>query len=222
MLQARTIKFLQDLRKNNNKEWLEANRSSYIQGKDDFENFISTLIGETWKFDAGIKGQEAKKATFRLNRDIRFSNDKTPYKTNMGASINRGGKKSIFAGYYFHLEPGGASFAGGGLWMPEAAELKKIRQEIDYSFDEFKKIINNKDFKKHYGKFDIEEGMKLVNIPKGYDKDNPAAEYLKHKSFVASKPFSDKELSSRDLKTKTIAAFKALKPLIDFLNRAME
>lgn len=222
MLKASTVKFLEELKRNNNREWLESHRPAYMDAREDFENFIKSLIDELVTFDPSLKGLDAKATTFRQNRDIRFSKDKRPYKNNMGASINPGGKKSIFAGYYFHLEPGGKSFAGGGLWMPEPKELKKIRQEIDYSFDEFNKIINNKDFKKHYGELDVEMGMKLVNIPKGYDKDNPAAEFLKHKSFVASKTFDDKELTAKALKANTVAAFKALKPLLDFLNRAID
>src|ERR1044071_4143311 len=126
-----TLKFLSNLAKNNNKVWLDENRDNYIAAKADFENFISVLIKKISAFDEDIKELQAKDCTFRLNRDIRFSKDKTPYKVNMGASLNRGGKKSIYAGYYFHMEPGNKSFVGGGLWMPMPPELKKVRQEID-------------------------------------------------------------------------------------------
>src|SRR6185295_4338287 len=115
----------------------------------DFENFIGKLLAATSAFDIDMKELLAKNCTFRINRDIRFSKDKTPYKTNMGASLNRGGKKSIFSGYYFHLEPG-KSFAGGGLWMPMVPELKKLRQEIDYCFPEFNKVITGSAFKTQY------------------------------------------------------------------------
>src|SRR5450755_2101359 len=112
----------------------------------------------------------------------------------MGASINRGGKKSIFAGYYFHLEPGGKSFAGGGIWMPMAPELKKIRQEIDYSLDEFQKILSAKKFKAEYGELDSSDEAKLTNLPRGYEKNNPGAEFLKLKSILALKSIPDAEL----------------------------
>ena len=143
MLQPSTLKFLKDLTKNNNKPWLDAHRNQYEAAKKDFETFIQAVIDRYGQKDETIREQEAKKCIFRINRDIRFSKDKTPYKTNMGASINRGGRKSVFAGYYFHCEPG-QSFVGGGIWMPMAPEMKKVRQEIDYCFDEFKRSFNQR------------------------------------------------------------------------------
>ncbi len=126
MFQLSTVSFLKELKKNNNKPWFDNHREKYLSAKTDFENFVENLLNSISAFDDDIKELPAKNCTFRINRDIRFSKDKTPYKTNMGASINRGGKKSIFAGYYFHLEPGGKSFAGGGLWMPVSSRIEKI------------------------------------------------------------------------------------------------
>ena len=125
MFQQSTIQFLKNLAKNNNKIWFDGHRNDYLAAKNDYENFVSSLIKKIAVFDPDVKELQAKDCTFRINRDIRFSKDKTPYKVNMGASLNKGGKKSIYAGYYFHLEPGNKSFAGGGLWMPMAPELKK-------------------------------------------------------------------------------------------------
>jgi uncharacterized protein (TIGR02453 family) len=163
----------------------------------------------------------SKDCLFRINRDIRFSKDKTPYKNNFGASIKRDGRKSRFAGYYFHCSPGG-SFIGGGLWMPEAADLKKVRQEIDYNWDEFSSIIREKKFKKVYG--DLYKGgdVSLTNLPKGYEKDNPAIDYLKLKSFIAETKLSDDELTKSTLHKKTVAAFEALQPLLNFINRSLD
>src|ERR1041385_455332 len=146
MIQASTLKFLKGLKKNNNKPWFDKHRKEYESAKMDFENFIQSVIDKHSKNDVDLKGLVAKKCTFRINRDVRFSKDKSPYKTNLGASMDKGGKKSGFAGYYFHLEPG-KSFLGGGLWMPQPDALKKVRQEIDYGFDEFKKIVGSKRFK---------------------------------------------------------------------------
>lgn len=222
MLQQSTIDFLKTLSKNNNKPWFDAHRKDYDAAKADFENFIGSLLKKTTSFDKDLNELEVKQCTFRINRDIRFSKDKTPYKTNMGASLNRGGKKSVFAGYYFHLEPGGKSFAGGGLWMPEAETLKKIRQEVDYNLDEFKTIIENKTFKKIYNALEISKETSLSSAPRGYEKDNPAFEWLKLKSFIATKSLSDKNIMSKDLVGNVAETFKALKPLIDFLNRAID
>ena len=223
MFHSQTLLFLKELKKNNNKPWFDSNREKYLSAKIDFENFVQALITSISAFDTDIKELHPKNCTFRINRDIRFSRDKTPYKTNMGASFNNGGKKSIYAGYYFHLEPGGKSFAGGGLWMPVPPELKKLRQEIDYCFPAFKKIITASSFKKQYaGGLEINGGNMLVNVPKGYDKDNPAAAFLKLKSFVATRDIPDNLLTTRGLEKEVSLAFRALLPLVKFINRSME
>jgi uncharacterized protein (TIGR02453 family) len=222
MFEPSTLTFLKTLSKNNNKPWFDAHRAEYLDAKSDFENFVSILIKKIAQFDDDVKELQVKDCVFRVNRDIRFSKDKTPYKTNMGASINRGGKKSIYAGYYFHLEPGGKSFVGGGLWMPESSNLKKIRQEIDYGFDEFKSIVEAKSFITEYKELEKTSDLKLNNLPRGYDKDNPAAEYLKFKSLVATKPLTDDELTSSKLIDNVIKASKALMPLVKFVNKALE
>ncbi len=221
MLQSSTINFLKSLSKNNNKIWFDAHRSDYINAKTDFENFVSLLIKKTAQVDNDVKELQVKECVFRINRDIRFSKDKTPYKINMGASINRGGKKSIYAGYYFHVEPGGKSFAGGGIWMPVSPEIKKIRQEIDYCFDEFKNIVENKNFVSEYKELEHSSDVKLNNLPRGYDKENVAGEYLKFKSLIATKYLPDEDITSNKLTEKAIKAFKALKPLVKFINKAL-
>lgn len=221
MIQISTIQFLKKLSKNNNKPWFDANRKAYDNARKDFEIFIQSVINAFGKSDPSIASLKAKECMFRINRDIRFSKDKTPYKKNFAASINRGGKKSIYAGYYFHLEPG-ATFVGGGIWMPMPPETQKIRQEIDYSLDEFKKIVGSKKFVSVYNALDKDPEISLTNVPKGYDKENPAAPFLKLKSWIAMKELSDAELSSENLLKETVGAFKTIQPLIHFLNRAVE
>ncbi|HSU49062.1 MAG TPA: DUF2461 domain-containing protein [Segetibacter sp.] len=221
MLQTSTLTYIKDLTRNNNKQWFDENRNSFEQAKSDFEALVKDIISAFGKVDSDIAPLEAKNCIFRQYRDVRFSKDKTPYKQHMGASFDRGGKKSGFAGYYLHIEPGNKSMAGGGIWMPEAAALKKIRQEIDYGWDEFANILNEPAFKKVYG--DLEQGeFKLSREPKGYEKNNPAIEYLKLKSLVATEPLTDVDLTSKDLLKKIVAAFTALMPLIKFINRSLE
>jgi uncharacterized protein (TIGR02453 family) len=222
MFHTSTVNFLKELKKNNNKPWFDSHKEKFFSAKKDFENFVEKIISLTSSFDDDIKDLQVKNCTFRINRDIRFSKDKTPYKTNMGASFNKGGKKSIFAGYYFHLEPGGKSFAGGGLWMPDTVELKKLRQEIDYCLPEFKKLLSNSSFKKQYNGLEMNEAQMLVNIPKGYEKENPAAVFLRLKSFVATKNIADNLLQTSQLINEVSSAFRALMPLVKFMNRAME
>jgi len=222
MLQPSTLNFLKSLKKNNHKIWFDQNREKYISAKNDFDDLVNDLLKKMTLFDADMKELETKKCIFRINRDLRFSKNKTPYKINLSASFNKGGKKSINAGYYFHLQPGGKSFAGGGLWMPAPPELKKLRQEIDYCFPEFQKILNEPSFKKHFGELEREKEQLLVNVPKGYDKDNPASKFLKLKSFIATKNIADTELLLPGLSKEIAQAFKALMPLVKFINRSFE
>ncbi|MBS1565420.1 MAG: DUF2461 domain-containing protein [Bacteroidetes bacterium] len=221
MLQPSTIKFLKDLKKNNNKPWFDANRPVYETAKKDYEKFVQTIIDKHGKKDPSIKDLTPRDCMFRINRDVRFSKDKSPYKTNFGAFFVQGGKKSPLAGYYFHCSPGDA-FIGGGLWMPMPPELKKVRQEIDYCFDEFKKIVSSKKFRSAYGDIDRSAEYTLSRLPKEFEKGNPAEEYLKMKSYVATQRIDDKDLTSTGLVKKVTDAFEALQPMLMFINRAIE
>jgi uncharacterized protein (TIGR02453 family) len=221
MLEPQTLKFLSQLKKNNNKPWFDAHRAEYEAARIDFSNFIQLLIEALQKSDTTITGITAKDSQFRINRDVRFSKDKRPYKDNFGAFIARGGKKSIFAGYYFHLAPGN-SFVGGGLWQPEPASLKKVRQEIDYNWNEFKSIVTNKNFKKIFGDLYKGEDMSLKRMPKGYAEDHPAISYLKLQSLIAEQKIADEDLTKATLHKKALNAFQALQPLLDFINRSLE
>ena len=194
MLQSSTIQFLKALKKNNNKEWFDKNRKIYEQAKADYLNFVTILLNEIQGFDTSLMELQPKQCIFRLNRDVRFSKNKDPYKTNFGASFSKGAKKIQTAGYYFHLEPG-ENFVGGGLWMPMAPDLNKVRQEIDYCYKEFSSILKKPAFKSTYG--DMDNSMKLVRPPKGFDVDNPALEYLKLKSFVVTRSIKDTELTDK-------------------------
>jgi uncharacterized protein (TIGR02453 family) len=222
MLEPQTLKFLKELKKNNNKPWFDAHRAQYEAARIDFANFIELVIDDLQRIDTTITGLSGKECMFRINRDVRFAKDKTPYKISLGASIKRGGKKSPFAGYYFHLEPDGKSFIGGGMWVPEAGALKNVRQEIDYNWEEFKDIISAKDFVMTYGDIYKGKDQSLTTVPKGYERDNPAIDYLKLKSFIAETRIGDEELTKATLHKKTVAVFRSLQPLLDFINRTIE
>jgi len=220
MIQAISIKFLKDLEKNNNRAWFELHRNIYEASKADLQNMVADLIPNIAKFDEPIGNLAVKDCTFRINRDVRFSKNKSPYKTNMAAYFSKGGKKASVAGYYFHCEPG-KSYAAGGFYTPMPPELAKIRQEIDYNFEEWKKILNNRFFKKYFpGGVDGIES--LVKPPKGYDENNPAINFLKMKHFIVSTPFSDAALQSKSLVKNIAKVFETMKPMIDFLNKAVE
>lgn len=214
-----SLAFLKALGEHNDKSWMDENRKWYETEKKSFEEFVSALLKEIAVFDPAIGDLSPKDCIFRLNRDIRFSKDKSPYKTNFGAAMAIGGKKkSDKAAYYIHIQPE-KSFIGGGMWMPEAPVLKKIRQEIDYGFEDFTKLIKAPAFTKHFKTID---GETLSRPPKGYEEDNPAIEYLKHKSFTVGKALTNKEVTHKDFLKHTAEAFASMKPFIDFLNRSTD
>jgi uncharacterized protein (TIGR02453 family) len=218
MLQPLTITFLKNLAKNNHKDWFEKNRKLYEAAKADYLGFVTIVLHEMKQIDSTLEALEPKQCVFRINRDVRFSKNKDPYKNNMGAHFSMGGKKIQTAGYYFHCQPG-ESFIGGGVWMPMAPELKKIRQEIDYNYTEFKNIVTAPKFKKHFNGLD--QSAILSRPPKGYEEDNEAIDYLKLKSFTAIAPIADEGLTNKSLVKKIITHFEAMKPLINFLNRSL-
>ncbi len=221
MLQPSTLKFLKELAKNNHKEWFEANRKRYETARQDYISFVDSVIKGFCKKDADFETLEAKKCLFRINRDVRFSKDKSPYKTNFGASFERGGRISPFAAYYLHIEPG-KSFIAGGVWQPDADRTKKIRQEVDYNWSEFKKIITNRKFVSLFGDLEKTKETSLSREPKGYEKDNPAIDYIKLKSWVVSTPLTDAEITSKDMLKKVLTAFETMQPMIIFLNEALD
>ena len=216
MLQTDTITFLSELAVNNNKPWFDANRDAYAAAKEDYETLVGNILTGLAKTDQAFAEQKAKDCVFRIFRDVRFGKDKTPYKANFGAFFSKGGRKYPGAGYYLHIEPGGKSFAGGGLWMPESPMLKGVRQEIDYNFAEFKAIIDNKNFKKLFTDINGESGKKA---PAGYAEDNPAIGFLKMKSFTVSHNLTDKDIATKNLVKNTLDIFATMQPFIDFLNR---
>jgi uncharacterized protein (TIGR02453 family) len=220
MLNPKTYKFLSELAENNNKPWFDENRKTYETLRKDLIIFFESVVNELKKFDPDMELIEAKRSIFRINRDIRFSNDKSPYKTHFGAYFCKGGKSNLInAGYYIHIEPG-KSFIGSGIYQPPAPALKKIRQEIDYNFEDFKSIVLDKKFIKTFG--ELSQDDKLKRPPKGYDEENEAIEYLKLKSFFVGRNFTDNELTASDAPAQIAAFLETSYPLIRFLNAAVE
>lgn len=217
MLKPDLLLFLKELKHNNNKEWFDNNRERYKELRQHFINFTSLLIHELSAMDKSLGYPDVKKTVFRINRDIRFSKNKDPYKTNMGAFISGGGKKIALPGYYFHVEPG-ASMIAGGMYRPPAPELKGIRKEIFENPEEFREIINQKEFCKTFGEL---YGEQLKTAPMGYPKDHPDIDLIRYKSYTVFREVPDEFLTSPDLLYETMHYFKLIKPLNDFLNRAL-
>jgi uncharacterized protein (TIGR02453 family) len=211
--------FLRDLQNNNNREWFQANKGRYEEAKSEFETFINALIPEIARFDPSIKFVEARECIFRIFRDVRFAKNKDPYKTNFGAWIAPGGRKSPGPGYYFHIEPSQV-FVSGGIYMPDPDLLKKIRQEIYYNITEFKKILSEKDFVKYFRSIDDYEKMKKA--PKDFPSDFKDIDLLKYKSYTVSHSLEVKILTSNTLPATVVKVCEVMKPYNDFLRRAKE
>lgn len=220
MVKQETLQFIQDLKDNNNREWFQANQKRYDSYKADYKALVAAFIDELSKGDESLKHLEFKDCSFRINRDIRFSKDKSPYKTNLGIWMSAGNKNTNLAGYYVHIEPG-ASFIAGGIHWPDAADLKKVRREIDGFYEDLDAIVEDKEFKKIYGELDRDENNTLKSAPKDFDKEHPAIEFLKLKSFTTTAKLDNKAIADKNFVKETSKKLLVLKPLIEFLNRAL-
>lgn len=217
-LQSSTLQFLKTLNKNNNREWFNENKLSYVEAQQNVIQFVENLIEEVAKFDEEILKIDPKKAVFRIYRDTRFSKDKIPYKNNFGAGLGMG-KGNRISGYYLHIEPG-KSFLAGGVYQPESQVLKEIRKEISLDSKEFLKILDQKEFRNNFRGLSVES--KLKRVPNDFDKEDPMAEFLKLKNFIVTHPISDEELLSEKAVENFAKIFKSIKPLNDFLEKPFQ
>lgn len=213
----KVLQFLTELAANNNREWFQANKKRYEESRNKVNFLTDVLINEIGKFDSEVVGLGPKDCVFRIFRDVRFSNDKRPYKTNFGSFICKGGRKSMNPGYYFHIEPGN-SFIGGGIYMPPSAPLKSIREYISEHGEEYMEIIDSPKFKKEFPEM---YNDKLKTAPKGFPKDHEYIDLLRYKSFIFSKELSDSVVSSDKYVEEMVEAFNSLLPVNKFLYEAL-
>jgi uncharacterized protein (TIGR02453 family) len=215
------LQFLSELSKNNNREWFSLNKSRYDKLQQEFVAFLDELIPMIAKFDSSVAAMKGKECMFRIYRDVRFSHDKSPYKTHFGAMIMAGKKKSEIhnkAGYYIHIEPD-ASMLAGGAYLPPSGWLRSIRNAIYFQPNDFKKIIEDKTFVKTFGEI---SGEKLSRPPQGFDASYPEVELLKYKSYTAIHSMSNQDLGKKNLIEYTATIFRTMYPLNSFLNEAGE
>jgi len=219
MLKKETLNFIQDVANHNNREWFADHKSVYETAKADVLDLVTAIIPELSKVDPLISADsDPKKCLMRIYRDVRFSKNKDPYKTNFGMWFSAKSKGGNEPGYYLHIQPG-KSFLAGGYWMPEAPHLKLIRQEIDYNIGDFKEILSAPDFKKN---FKLGTSPALKNAPKGYEPTDPNIEFLKLKSFEAKQKLDDAFFFKPGIVDKLISSFKTVQPLVAFLRNAID
>lgn len=220
MLSKESLQFLADLKENNNRDWFLAQKKRYDAYKADYHQLIEKLLEAMKPLDESLAMLEVKHCTFRINRDIRFSKDKSPYKTHVGIWLKSGSLNNEAPGYYIQIDPE-KSFVGGGLYCPEPHQLQKIRREINFFYDDLQEIVNNPKFTQTFGSLTRDENSTLKNPPRGFEKDHPGIELLKLKSFTAIEYFDTKTATQKDFVSQMSQKLILLKPLNDYLNRAL-
>lgn len=207
------LAFLQLLGKNNNRDWFHAHKSEYVQHHENAIAFADSVLEKMNGHD-NIETLSGKKSLFRIYRDVRFSKDKSPYKTHWGGGLKRA-TKQLRGGYYFHIQPGGQSFVGGGFWAPNKEDLFRIREEIASDAEELRAITNSKEIQTTFGAL---YGEQLKTAPKGFDKDHPDIDLLRFKQFVFIKKFSDEEVLEAQFDAVVNETFKKLRPFLDLMS----
>jgi len=215
VIKKESIDFLKVLSKNNDRDWFNANKSKYMEAHDNMVAFADALLLEMNKHDT-IETPSGKKALFRIYRDVRFSNDKTPYNTHWSGVFKRATKK-LRGGYYFHIKPGN-SFFSGGFWGPEPNDMKRIRQDIDLNYKDWKKLLANKTLVNTFGKL---VGEQVSSAPRGYSKDHPAIELLRYKQFILRHEFTDKEVLAPDFLYKVNEVYKNMRPFFNYMSEVL-
>lgn len=211
------LAFLKNLKKNNSREWFQDNKKSYEEAKHSFVFITAKLISEISKFDSTVKDIDPESAVFRIYKDVRFSKDKSPYKTNFGAYVAKGGRKASFPGYYIHIEPN-ESMAAGGIYMPPPEVLLKLRNFMSENYKEAEKIMKSKKFSEVFPSMYDD---RLKTVPKGFSKEHPAAELLKYKSFIFSSMIDDDSVNSEKFTDEVLKKFKIVYEWNRFLQKAV-
>jgi uncharacterized protein (TIGR02453 family) len=215
MLKASTFDFLSDLKKNNNRDWFTEHKARYQDAHQNVIAFMDALITEMKKVD-NIENESGKKSMFRIYRDVRFSKDKSPYKTALSGSLKRA-TQWLRGGYYIHIEPDNV-FLGVGFWNPNSSDLKLIRDEIAHDAQPLRNILNDPAFSKTWGAL---KGDQVKTAPKGFAKDHPAIDLLRFKAFTFMKPFADIEAQSDDFLYEVVRAFLEVRPFLDYMSEVL-
>lgn len=212
------LEFLKNLANNNNKEWFEVNKPLYLEAKENFENLISSILLRISAFDSSVLSITPKQCTYRIHRDLRFTSDKTPYKTHFGGYINPYGKKAPQSGYYIHLEPGNCLLGAGSLWIPNNI-LQKIRENILFEIDEYIGIIEAPEFKHYFTQVGFQH---LKSAPRGFSKDNPYIDYILLKDFLIEYKVPDEFFMQSNTLEEIEKVFMQAKRLSDFVNYTID
>ena len=208
--------FLRDLMRNNSREWFEENKDRYAAAHQNTIDFAANVLDRMEKIDT-ITPTSGKKSLYRIYRDVRFSNDKTPYKNHWSGGLSRA-TKELRGGYYFHIEPGNRSYAAGGFFSPNPADLLHIRKQIESDPDPLRKVLKSASFKATFGEI---RGDEVKTAPKGFAKDHPDIDLLRHKSFILKASFTDKEVHLDAFPNQVVVTFKKMRPFFDYMSEIL-
>jgi uncharacterized protein (TIGR02453 family) len=211
-IDASSFDFLKQLEKNNNREWFNEHKDTYLDELLKMETFVEVFLDRMKETDL-IDTPSGKKAMMRIYRDTRFSNNKTPYKNYWAGGFHRLGAR-LRGGYYFQFQPG-TSFIAGGFWAPNQPDLTLIREEVAFDDEPMRKILEQKKIKTLFGGF---KGEQLKTVPRGYNLDHPAADLLRYKQFILRRNFTDKQVFAGDFIDTAIETARALRPFFDYMS----
>lgn len=212
------LTFLRSLARNNNREWFNTHKKRYQESLELFREFAGLLLAGMVRFDPSLGDLDPKDTIFRIYKDVRFSKDKSPYKTHFGCWMTKGGRKSTDAGYYFHLEPDN-TFMAAGVYMPPKEQLSLIRQEIVFNPEAYLNIINDPVIKTGYERGGKEDMLKKG--PAGFPKDFKHLEEIKYKHYIFSKNYNESEILRKGFHDTVVKDYLGLFPLVGYLNHAM-
>ena len=215
VIKKESLGFLKTLSKNNNRDWFNNHKDLYLEAHNNIIAFADALLFEMNKHDE-LETPSGKKALFRIYKDVRFSKDKTPYNIHWSGAFKRATNK-LRGGYYFNINPG-SSFLAGGFWGPEPQDLKRIRQDIDLNYDDWKKLLNRKSLINTFGKM---TGEQIISAPRGYAKEHPAIDLLRYKQFIFKCEFPDKEVCRPGFVHKVSDTFKKMRPFLNFMSEVL-
>ncbi len=213
----KTVEFLEQISQNNNRIWFDQHRAEYLEIKKDFESFVSNILVEVANFDESLRFLSLKDCVFRINRDVRFSKNKQPYKTVLGASFIHSGKNGSNPGYYLQIQPSGQIMIGGGWYMLDSKQISLVRQAIVKNPNVFRSILAEPTFFKTYGNLDDSANLKAH--PKGYSIEDENIDLLRHTNFVVFRYINLNDISYDELNRVIVNNFKSLNPLVDFLRK---
>jgi uncharacterized protein (TIGR02453 family) len=216
---SKLIQFLSELSAHNNKVWFDAHRPTYEALRQDFVEFVQELIFGLAEFDPLVQYVRPKDCLFRINRDTRFSKDKSPYSTFFSAAICEHGRNSGWPVYYFHVPATGRMLLAAGIYMPDAEHLTRIRHYIATQPKQLARVIETPQFKREFGALD---GETLKRPPKGYDETTPYIEIIKQKNFTLAKEFSVKRRKVDSVLPQMLAAYRQMLPFMTWLRAAVQ